>query len=426
MSDIILKAENISKQYRLGLVSSSTLSHDLIRWWHKVSGKDDPFLKIGETNDRSTVGNSDYVWALQDINFEVKRGEVLGIIGKNGAGKSTLLKILSRVTSPTTGEIKTKGRIASLLEVGTGFHPEMTGRENIYLNGAILGMTKKEIQQREDEIISFSGCQRYIDTPVKRYSSGMRVRLAFAVAAHLEPDILVIDEVLAVGDAEFQKKAIGKMQDISRGEGRTVLFVSHNMAAVKSLCTRVIVLKNGKNAFEGTVGEGIEYYLNEEKSRSLVYINNSKSINKPFVKSVKVITSESNGIHQFNEDLKIEIEVFSAGLLEQPAVSYQILNRDNLPLIHELILNSEQEFAQSKGIYKLISTIKNIKLYQGDYKLNVFFADNFTKININRLTEICSFEIINTSKRPYYWDSDTAVYKEDDTIWKVLKLNDFR
>ena len=254
----------------------------------------------------------------------------------------------------------------------------------------------------------------------------MRVRLAFAVAAHLEPDILVIDEVLAVGDAEFQKKAIGKMQDISRGEGRTVLFVSHNMAAVKSLCTRVIVLKNGKNAFEGTVGEGIEYYLNEEKSRSLVYINNSKSINKPFVKSVKVITSESNGIHQFNEDLKIEIEVFSAGLLEQPAVSYQILNRDNLPLIHELILNSEQEFAQSKGIYKLISTIKNIKLYQGDYKLNVFFADNFTKININRLTEICSFEIINTSKRPYYWDSDTAVYKEDDTIWKVLKLNDFR
>lgn len=283
MSDIILKAENISKQYRLGLVSSSTLSHDLIRWWHKVSGKDDPFLKIGETNDRSTVGNSDYVWALQDINFEVKRGEVLGIIGKNGAGKSTLLKILSRVTSPTTGEIKTKGRIASLLEVGTGFHPEMTGRENIYLNGAILGMTKKEIQQREDEIISFSGCQRYIDTPVKRYSSGMRVRLAFAVAAHLEPDILVIDEVLAVGDAEFQKKAIGKMQDISRGEGRTVLFVSHNMAAVKSLCTRVIVLKNGKNAFEGTVGEGIEYYLNEEKSRSLVYINNSKSINKPFL-----------------------------------------------------------------------------------------------------------------------------------------------
>lgn len=258
---IILKAENISKQYRLGLVGTGTISHDLNRWWHKVRGKEDPFLKVGEVNDRSTKGSSDYVWALQDINFEVQEGEVLGIIGKNGAGKSTLLKILSRVTTPTTGEIKTRGRIASLLEVGTGFHPEMTGRENIYLNGAILGMTKAEIKSKEDEIVAFSGCERYIDTPVKRYSSGMRVRLAFAVAAHLEPDILVVDEVLAVGDAEFQKKAIGKMQDISRGEGRTVLFVSHNMAAVKSLCTRSIVLEHGKVVFDGETDEGIQFYL---------------------------------------------------------------------------------------------------------------------------------------------------------------------
>jgi len=266
MSDIILKAENISKQYRLGLVGTGTISHDLNRWWHKVRGKDDPFLKIGEANDRSTEAESDYVWALKDINFEVKRGEVLGVIGKNGAGKSTLLKILSRVTSPTTGEIKTKGRIASLLEVGTGFHPEMTGRENIYLNGAILGMTKAEIKSKIDEIIEFSGCQRYIDTPVKRYSSGMTVRLAFAVAAHLEPDILVVDEVLAVGDAEFQKKAIGKMQDISRGEGRTVLFVSHNMAAVKSLCTRGIVLDQGKVVFEGDSNECINFYSSRKTS----------------------------------------------------------------------------------------------------------------------------------------------------------------
>lgn len=259
-NDIILKAENISKQYRLGTVGTGTLSHDLNRWWYKVRGKEDPYLKIGETNDRSSKGNSDYVWALQDINFEVRQGEVLGIIGKNGAGKSTLLKILSRVTSPTTGEIKTKGRIASLLEVGTGFHPELTGRENIYLNGAILGMTKAEIKAKEAEIIDFSGCERYIDTPVKRYSSGMRVRLAFAVAAFLEPDILVIDEVLAVGDAEFQKKAIGKMQDISRSEGRTVLFVSHNMAAVKSLCTRGIVLENGMVAYEGDVNGALLKY----------------------------------------------------------------------------------------------------------------------------------------------------------------------
>lgn len=264
MKDIILKAENISKQYRLGQVGTGTLSHDLNRWWHQVRGKENPYLKIGDTNDRSTKGESDYVWALQDINFEVERGEILGIIGKNGAGKSTLLKILSRVTAPTTGSIKFGGRVASLLEVGTGFNGEMTGRENIYLNGAILGMTKKEITSKLDEIIDFSGCQRYIDTPVKRYSSGMYVRLAFAVAAFLEPEILIIDEVLAVGDAEFQKKAIGKMQDISRTGGRTVLFVSHNMAAVKSLCTRLIVLQNGTVFYEGDVDEGIVTYLNSE------------------------------------------------------------------------------------------------------------------------------------------------------------------
>ena len=244
--DIILKVENLSKQYRLGLVGTGTLGHDLNRWWSKVRGKEDPYLKVGESNDRSTKGTSEYVWALKDINFEVQQGEVLGIIGKNGAGKSTLLKILSKVTGPTTGEIKTKGRIASLLEVGTGFHPEMTGKENVFLNGAILGMTKKEIESKLTEIVEFSGCERYIDTPVKRYSSGMTVRLAFAVAAFLEPDILIIDEVLAVGDAEFQKKAIGKMKNISEGDGRTVLFVSHNMAAIQSLCSRVILLENGE------------------------------------------------------------------------------------------------------------------------------------------------------------------------------------
>lgn len=269
MKDIILKAENISKQYRLGNVGTGTLSHDLNRWWHQIRGKEDPYLKIGDTNDRSIKGNSDYVWALQDVNFEVERGEVLGIIGKNGAGKSTLLKILSKVTAPTTGSIKSRGRIASLLEVGTGFNPELTGKENIFLNGAILGMTKKEIASKLDEIIDFSGCERYIDTPVKRYSSGMTVRLAFAVAAFLEPEILVIDEVLAVGDAEFQKKAIGKMQDISREGGRTVLFVSHNMAAVKSLCTRGIVMEHGKVIFEGGITESINLYLNSNKKKDI-------------------------------------------------------------------------------------------------------------------------------------------------------------
>lgn len=259
--DIILKAESISKQYRLGQVGTGTITHDLNRWWHEIRGKENPYLKIGDTNDRSTKGTSEYVWALQDINFEVERGEVLGIIGKNGAGKSTLLKILSKITAPTTGSIKSRGRIASLLEVGTGFHGEMTGRENIFLNGAILGMTKKEIAGKLDEIIEFSGCERYIDTPVKRYSSGMTVRLAFAVAAFLEPEILVIDEVLAVGDAEFQKKAIGKMQDISKSEGRTVLFVSHNMAAVETLCTRVISMHNGRILGNGSPTKIISEYL---------------------------------------------------------------------------------------------------------------------------------------------------------------------
>lgn len=260
--NIAIEFENVGKQYRLGLVSTGTISHDLNRWWTmNVLRKEDPYLKIGETNDRSHKGSSEYVWALKDINFKVEQGDVVGIIGKNGAGKSTLLKLLSRVTAPTTGRITAYGRIASLLEVGTGFHPEMTGRENIYLNGAIMGMTKQEITRKLDEIVDFSGCERYIDTPVKRYSSGMTVRLGFAIAAHLEPEILVVDEVLAVGDAEFQKKAIGKMQDVSKEGGRTVLFVSHNMTAVKNLCKNGVLLENGEVKFIGKVEDTINQYL---------------------------------------------------------------------------------------------------------------------------------------------------------------------
>ncbi len=259
-----IKIENVSKQYRLGVISTGTLSHDLNRWWTtKILRKEDPYLKIGSVNDRSQKADSEYVWALKDINMEIEQGDVVGIIGKNGAGKSTLLKLLSRVTKPTTGSIKYKGRIASLLEVGTGFHPEMTGRENIYMNGAIMGMTKPEITRKLDEIVSFSGCERYIDTPVKRYSSGMTVRLGFAIAAHLDPEILVVDEVLAVGDAEFQKKAIGKMQDVSKGEGRTVLFVSHNMASIRSLCKHGVLLENGTIKFTGEVNEVCDLYVQD-------------------------------------------------------------------------------------------------------------------------------------------------------------------
>ena len=259
-----IEFDHIGKQYRLGLVTTKTLSHDFNRWWQTaVLQKEDPYLKIGETNDRSVAGSSEYVWALRDIDFKVEQGDVVGIIGKNGAGKSTLLKLLSKVTGPTVGCIRARGRIGALLEVGTGFHPEMTGRENIYMNGAIMGMNKAEITRKLDEIIDFSGCERYIDTPVKRYSSGMKVRLGFAVAAHLEPEILVVDEVLAVGDAEFQKKAIGKMQEVSSGEGRTVLFVSHNMASIRNLCHRGVVLENGSVLYDGDVNDAIDLYLNK-------------------------------------------------------------------------------------------------------------------------------------------------------------------
>ena len=262
MSEVVISVENVWKQYRLSVTGSGTLGGDIKRSWAKITGKEDPYLKLTQENDRTRKSDSDLVWALQNINFEVNRGEVVGIIGKNGAGKSTILKILSRVTKPTKGELKVKGRISSLLEVGTGFHPELTGRENVFMNGAILGMLKSEIIKKIDQIIDFSGVERYIDTPVKRYSSGMYVRLAFAVAAHLDPDILVLDEVLAVGDLEFQKKCLGKMQDVSRNEGRTVIFVSHNMAALKSICKTGIVLHNGAISFpKGEIEDAVNHYF---------------------------------------------------------------------------------------------------------------------------------------------------------------------
>ncbi|WP_242695908.1 ABC transporter ATP-binding protein [Desertivirga brevis] len=260
MNKIAIKASNLGKAYQLGEFTTGTISRDIERWWAKVRGKEDPFLRIGETNDRTTKGTTDIVWSLKDLNFQIQQGDAVGIIGRNGAGKSTLLKLLSRVTSPTTGNVKVRGRIASLLEVGTGFHPELTGRENIFLNGAILGMRKHEIKKHFDAIVDFAGVERYIDTPVKRYSSGMYVRLAFAVAAHLESEILIVDEVLAVGDAEFQRKCLGKMGEVSKGEGRTVLFVSHNMDSVRDLCGKGIVLANGQIVFDGSSTDAIASY----------------------------------------------------------------------------------------------------------------------------------------------------------------------
>lgn len=377
MKDIILKAENISKQYRLGVVGTGSLMHDLNRWWHHIRGKEDPYLKIGETNDRSTKGESDYVWALQDINFEIGRGEVIGIIGKNGAGKSTLLKILSRVTAPTTGSIKFGGRVASLLEVGTGFNGEMTGRENIYLNGAILGMTKKEITSKLDEIIEFSGCQRYIDTPVKRYSSGMYVRLAFAVAAFLEPEILIIDEVLAVGDAEFQKKAIGKMQDISKTGGRTVLFVSHNMAAVKSLCSRGIVMENGNVKFDGHINEALEIYQEENNS----YID-SEYIGDLIIK--RAVLSAANNLIKYKSELKLDVYFESNELIKNLVLGLIIKDLNDVELIginnRHYLIDKMNPFDVSKG--KISVTIEQLNLLPGTYILDLFLGDSVNDIQI--------------------------------------------
>ena len=334
MSNTVIEFNNVGKQYILGTIGTGTLSQDLNRWWANIRGKEDPYLKIGDTNDRTQKGDSRFVWALKGINFKVEQGDVVGIVGKNGAGKSTLLKILSRVTSPTTGDIKIKGRIASLLEVGTGFHPEMTGRENIFMNGSIMGMTKAEIRSKFDEIVDFAGVAKYVDTPVKRYSSGMMVRLGFAIAAHLEPEILVVDEVLAVGDAEFQKKAIGKMQDVSKGEGRTVLFVSHNMAAVRSLCTRGVMLKNGMVDFIGKIPDTLEHYLKIDNSAQKEKIID----NVKFTKSTLKITNiEINGTElsestiQSNQcELTLKIEGHS-----QEDMNYDVMlilhNKDGMP-----------------------------------------------------------------------------------------------
>lgn len=380
MSDIVIKAENVSKAYQIGQIGSGTVSRDLERFVRtRLMGQEDPFLKIGETNDRSIKGSSDIVWSLKDINFDIRQGEAVGIIGKNGAGKSTLLKLLSRVTSPTTGEIKVKGRIASLLEVGTGFHPELTGRENIYLNGAILGMRKKEITRKLDEIIDFSGVERYIDTPVKRYSSGMYVRLAFAVAAHLESEILIVDEVLAVGDAEFQKKCLGKMGDISKGEGRTVLFVSHNMAAVQNLCVKGIFLKNGRIVMSGTASEAVSNYLETEQANYDVAFLNSKSEHKPtYIKSFRFLSEISTG-----SGLTFEAEVHSA---ESRTVELSVGFRgaDTTPLLQLYSGHVGERFSLVAGINKIRGVVENLPLSAGGFNVTLWLGTGSTQLDFHQ------------------------------------------
>lgn len=374
-----IEFNHVSKQYRLGLVSTGTLAHDLNRWWQTaILRKEDPYLKVGEVNDRASKGSSEYVWALRDIDFKVEQGDVVGIIGKNGAGKSTLLKLLSRVTGPTTGTIRARGRIGSLLEVGTGFHTEMTGRENIYMNGAILGMTRQEITRKLDEIIDFSGCERYIDTPVKRYSSGMMVRLGFAVAAFLEPEILVVDEVLAVGDAEFQKKAIGKMKDVSQGEGRTVLFVSHNMNSIKQLCQTGVVLKNGMLDYMGTASNAVDYYIGRysENSEKMYYedLRTAPGNDKIRIRSMEVSDSKGERI-TIDSDIDVKLQFYNYVANSMIDCTFELRTADDLVVFHRW-LNFSPNHDSKVGEQQISFRIPKHLLNAGKYYFRIFFGEN--------------------------------------------------
>jgi lipopolysaccharide transport system ATP-binding protein len=389
----VIKVENLSKQYRLGSVGTGALAHDINRWWHKLRGKEDPYLKIGDTNDRTSSGSSEYVWALKDINFEVKHGEVLGIIGRNGAGKSTLLKILSRTTSPTTGSVKIKGRVASLLEVGTGFHPELSGRENIYLNGAILGMTKKEIARKFDEIVDFAGVERYIDTPVKRYSSGMYVRLAFAVAAHLEPEILIVDEVLAVGDAEFQKKCLGKMKDVSEREGRTVLFVSHNMAAVANLCTNGVAMNNGQLVYAGNINDSIQYYMRNSLMNGHKYRSEkNSSSNHIFQVEIMRDHKKDGESFYFTESIGINISIKIFDKVQGLRVGIAVLDK-----WHQKIFTDTHQIISIETVNDLL-------------KIQVFIPSNILLSGIYHLDAALFVPLMNS----YDYISDACTFQIED------------
>lgn len=407
MSDIAIKVENLGKQYRLGEVGTGTIGHDLNRWWARMRGREDPFAKVGEANDRTTKGSSDYVWALRDINFDVKAGEVLGIIGRNGAGKSTLLKILSKVTAPTTGSIKIQGRIASLLEVGTGFHPDLTGRENVYLNGAILGMSKSEINRKFDEIVDFSGVERYIDTPVKRYSSGMYVRLAFAVSAFLEPEILIVDEVLAVGDAEFQKKCLGRMEDVSKNDGRTILFVSHNMAAVSNLCSSTVFMRNGTLHSIGPTDKIIEEYISFGKSSAgqvsendIVY---TRRCSEAYFNEISIVSNgETTNSVGIRNDVVVEVQytVITDGAIVYPSIHLL----DNMGTVIFATFNGksatigiDEYFGKplKKGRYVSRLTIPGNFLNEKAYTISAFLVPlDFQDLAI--VEEVLSFSVIDT------------------------------
>ena len=428
-----IEFNHVGKQYRLGLVSTGTISHDLNRWWQTaILRKEDPYLKIGSVNDRTAKADSDYVWALRDIDFKVEQGDVVGIIGKNGAGKSTLLKLLSKVTGPTVGTIRARGRIASLLEVGTGFHQEMTGRENIFMNGAILGMTKAEIAAKLDEIVDFSGCERYLDTPVKRYSSGMMVRLGFAVAAHLDPEILVVDEVLAVGDAEFQKKAIGKMQDVSRGEGRTVLFVSHNMASVKQLCKSGVVLENGSIRMLGSAEDCVDFYVSDNIANFTNFADTNDLRHEKDTKhefeylSVRML----NDVQNMSTEEPMEFEmVIKRNDMSIKQCQFGIVIRDAMDIAVGASYSDPVQLPDGADTMRVHITFPNHHLTKGQYYLN-FNISNFNFFSICQDYDIVyraiSFDVKFIDKahtRPFvFWNGlGKCAYRGSQVLVSTLK-----
>lgn len=422
MSTVSVKIEDLSKLYRLGEVGTGTLSNDINRWWAKMRGKEDPFSIVGQQNDRSITAKSDFVWALKDIDIEINQGDIFGIIGRNGAGKSTLLKIISRVTSPTSGFIKARGNIASLLEVGTGMHPEMTARENIYLNGAILGMTRNEVSNKFDDIIDFAGCKMYVETPIKRYSSGMRVRLGFAVAAFLEPDILIVDEVLAVGDIEFQKRAIGKIKEVSDSKGRTVLFVSHNMGSVSNLCNKGMILDKGMISYVGNANQCVSEYLNSgienQKNGIRVFSFNDKlsfQVTKAYIADEKGKRKE---VYECDDDLILKLHVNSSAKVPNLEGYINILSSDGTIVLASYSFDvGFNPFENLKIGDQIVSVcVPSRLLAQGEYIVYLNFSSNsVAKQTIQKGGELLSFKLIDSVRsRP-----DRRGYVSKSLNWKI-------
>jgi lipopolysaccharide transport system ATP-binding protein len=418
MRDTIITVENLSKRYVIGHQRGKD---DGLR--HAIERAVRAPLNWVRHGMRAQGAKHEELWALRDVNLEIKQGEVVGIIGRNGAGKSTLLKILSRITEPTKGRVQIKGRVASLLEVGTGFHPELTGRENVFLNGAILGMTRAEIKRKFDAIVAFAEVERFLDTPVKRYSSGMSVRLAFAVAAHLEPEILVVDEVLAVGDQQFQSKCIGKMREVSGSGGRTVLFVSHNTDAISTLTRKCIVLSQGLCTFTGETEHALRHYCNEMENIDPVYVDRP-SASAPKVTRVEVRTSEPNNVQRHGEPMEVHIHISTPVPVRGAWLSFQIINELQQPFVHLWTSNSERPMCREPGVYQLVCRIPKARLYLGRYTLRLYLSEPPGGCHFQTIENICPFEVVmHGHYREYRWEPRTCAYIED-CKWQVIQRTD--